>query len=266
MMEQKKKSDKKSWTILLIGDKERIRSFEITKAFIVTLLVIALGLVTGIPAALWFHDRAQLPTESELVEKLENTQNELKIIKEENRGFKVKVQILKDELILTKQKLKNIIQSKKSPKVLPSTDAKKDALRAKEKPSAPETVDKPYAVSMENFETTIDQTDSTCNFNFTLRNKTGGNIPISGHIFVILKSDISDIKSWRIYPKTTLKNGRPQNFKRGERFSISRFRGIKGKIRKIPAQENYDSVSILVFSDDGNLILEENIDLKTLTE
>lgn len=266
MMEQKKKSDKKNWTILVIGDKERIRSFEITKAFIVTLIAIVLGLMTGIPAALWFYDRAQFPTQTELVEKLENAQSELKIIKEENRGFEVKVQILEDELTLIKQKLENTIQSKKSPEVLPSTDAKTDALRAKEKPSAPETVDKPYAVSIENFETTIDQTDSACNFNFTLRNKTASNITISGYIFIILKSDISDIKSWRIYPKTTLENGSPQNFKIGERFSISRFRRIKGKIRKIPVQESYDSVSILVFSDDGNLVLEENIDLKTLTE
>ncbi|MDO9528074.1 MAG: hypothetical protein Q7J27_02830 [Syntrophales bacterium] len=266
MMEQKKKSDKKSWTILVIGDKERIRSFEITKAFIVTLIAIALGLVTGVTAALWFHDRAQLPTQTELVEKLEYAQNGLKTIEEENSDLKAKVQILKDELILTKQKLENTIQSKKSPEVLPSTDAKTDALRVKEKPSAPETVDKPYAVSIENFKTTIDQTDSTCNFNFTLRNKADSNITLSGHIFVILKSDISDIESWRIHPKTTFKNGRPQNFKIGERFSISRFRGIKGKIRKIPVQKSYDSVSILVFSDDGNLVLEENIDLKTLTE
>ena len=266
MMEQKKKCDKKSWTILVIGDKERIRSFEITKAFIVTWIAITLGLMTGIPAALWFYDRAHLPTQAELVEKLENTQNELKTIKEENSGVKVKVQTLKNELILTKRKLENTIQSKKSPEVLPSTDAETDVLPAEEKPPAPETVDIPYAVSVENFKTTIDQTDSTCNFDFTLRNKTESNVTISGLIFVILKSDISDIKSWRIYPNTTLKNGRPQNFEIGERFSISRFRGIKGKIRKIPAQKSYDSVSILVFSDDGNLVLEENIDLKTLTE
>lgn len=266
MMEQKKKSDSKSWTILVIGDKERIRSFEITKTFIVTLIAIALGLMTGVPATLWFLNKVQFPTQTKLVEKLKNTQNELKIIKEENRGFEVKIQTLNDELILTKQKLEDTILAKKSPEVSPSIDAKTDTLRAEEKPSTPETVDKPYVVSIEDFVTTIDETDSTFNFDFTLRNKAESNVTISGHVFVILKPDISDIESWRIYPKTSLKNGRPQNFKIGERFSISRFRGIKGKIRKIPVQESYDSVSILVFSDDGDLILEENIDLKTLTE
>ncbi len=262
IMEQKKKSDSKSWTVLVIGDKERIRSFEITKKLIVTLIVIILGFMAGVPATFWFLDRVNFPTETELVEKLKNTQSELKIIKEENRRFEVKIQTLNDELTLTKQKLENAIQTTKSPEVLPSTDEKTVALRAEEKPSVPE----PYVVSIDDLEAIIDKITSTFNFNFTLRNKAESNVTISGYVFVILKSDISDIESWRTYPKTSLKDGRPQNFRVGERFSISRFRDIKGKIRKIPAQESYDLVTILVFSEEGDLILEENIDFKNLTE
>jgi len=304
MMGLNKKSEEKSWTILVIGDKERIRSFEITKAFIIISLVIALGFFIGIPAAWWFHDRAQIPTQTELaeklknsqnalkitekeksglkarvqiledelvlakqkVEKLKNSQNALKIIKKEKRDLKAKVQILEDELILAKQKLEKPLIAKESPKVTPSTDTKTHILQAEEELPAPETVDKPHTVAIENFKTTIDRTNNTCTFNFILRNKSEGNITISGYIFVILKPDSSDIKSWRVYPKTTFENARPHNFKRGERFSITRFRNIKRKIRQIPAQENYDSVSILVFSGDGDLILEEDIDLKTLIE
>ena len=266
MMGQNKKSEGKSWTVLVIGDKERIRSFEITKAFIVISLVIALGFLTGIPAVWWFQDRAQIPTQTELVEKFKNSQNTLKIIKEENRGLKVRVKILEDELILAKQKLEKPLIAKKSPKFTPSTDTKTHILQAEKELPAPETVDKPHTVAIENFKTTIDRINNTCTFNFTLRNKSEGKIKISGHIFVIFKPDSSDIKSWLVYPKTTFENARPHNFKRGERFSITRFRTIKRKIRKIPAQENYDLVSILVFSDDGDLILEKDIDLKTLTE
>ncbi|MEA1935658.1 MAG: hypothetical protein U9M96_02410 [Thermodesulfobacteriota bacterium] len=266
MMGQNKKRGEKSWTILVIGDKERIRSFEITKAFIVISLIIALGFLIGIPAAWWFQDRVQIPTQTEFVEKLKNAQNTLKITKEENRGLKARVQILKDELILAKQKLEKPLKEKRLPKVTPSTDTKTHILQAEKELPVLETVDKPHTVAIENFKTTINRTNNTCTFNFILRNKSEGKIAISGHIFVILKPDSSDIESWRVYPRTTLKNAKPHNFKRGERFSISRFRPIKGKIRKIPAQENYDSVSILVFSNDGNLILEEDIDLKTLTE
>ena len=261
MMGQNKKSGEKSWTILVIGGKERIRSFEITKAFIVTLLIIVLGFLTGIPAAWWFQDRVQIPTQTEFVAKPKNAQNDLKIIKEKNRGLKARVQILEDKLILAKQKLEKPIITKKSPEVTPSTDTKTHILQAEKELPALETVDKPHTVSIENFKTTIDRTNNTCTFNFILRNKNEGNVAISGHIFIILKPDSSEIKSWCVYPRTTLKNAKPHNFKRGARFSISRFRIIKGEIRNIPIQENYDSVSILVFSDDGNLILEEDIDL-----
>ena len=261
MMGQNKKSEGKSWTILVIGDKERIRSFEITKAFIVTSLIIALGFLTGIPAAWWFQDRTQIPTQTELVEKFKNAQNVLKITKEENRDLKTRVQILKDELNLAKQKLEKSLIAKKPPKVTPSTDIKTHILQVEKELPAPETVDKPHTVAIENFKTTIDRTNNTCTFNFILRNKSESNITISGHIFIILKPDSSDIESWCVYPRTTLKNAKPHNFKRGARFSISRFRTIKGEIRKIPAQKSYDSVSILVFSNDVNLIMEEDIDL-----
>ena len=282
-MDQDKKRKERSWTILVIGDKERIRSFEITKAFIIIPLVIVLGLWigTGIFAAWWFHERAPIQLQTELVEKFKSTQDTLKIIKQENRDIKAEVLDLEEQLTLAKQNqntleiirqensnLKARVQTLKGQLALVKQKLKTLPAAKIPPPAAPtdKVVDKPYTVTIENLRTSFDRINNTCNFNFILKNKKQDNITISGHIFVILKPDNSDSESWRVYPRGTFKNGRPRNFRRGERFSIARFKTIKGKIRKIPAQSGYDSISILIFSNDGILILEEDNDLKTPAE
>ncbi|MBE9547548.1 MAG: hypothetical protein IMF10_08690 [Proteobacteria bacterium] len=279
-MDHDKKRKEKSWTILVIGDKERIRSFEITKTFIVIPLVIVLGLLigTGIFAAWQFHDRAQTPLQMELAYKLKSTRNTLKTIKQENSDLMTRVQDLEGQLTLAQQNqntleiirqensnLKARVQTLKDQ--LASAEKKlKKTLTAKTSPPADTVVDKPYMVAVENLKTSFDRINNACIFSFTLKNKKEDNVTISGRSFVVLKPDSADSESWRVYPKFTLKNGRPQNFRRGERFSIARFKTMKGKFRKIPIQDSYDSITVFIFSNDGALILEEEIDLKNAME
>lgn len=277
-MDQDKKRKEKSWTILVVGDKERIRSFEITKAFIVVPLVIVLGLVIGILAAWWFHSGGQTPHQTELTYKLKSTQNTLKTIKQENSNLMARVQDLEGQLTLAQQNqntleiirqensnLRARVQTLKGQ--LASAEKKlKNTMTATPSPPTGTALDKPYMVAIENLQTSFDRINNTCNFNFILKNKKEDNVTISGRSFVVLKPDSADSESWRVHPmKTILKNGRPQNFRRGERFSIARFKTIKGKIRKIPIQNSYDSITVFIFSNDGALILEEEIDLKSST-
>jgi hypothetical protein len=122
------------------------------------------------------------------------------------------------------------------------------------------TVTQSYNLSIENFEANFDVSRKLFRYSFLLKNKTSKNIPASGYIFLILKSEGLGAEHWLADPQTILSNGVPQNFKDGDPFSITRYKVIA---KDISIQHVYDSASIFVFSDDGKLVLKENFNLKT---
>ena len=116
-----------------------------------------------------------------------------------------------------------------------------------------------YNLSIENFEANFDLSRQLFRYSFLLKNKTSKNAPVSGYIFLILKSEGSGTEHWLADPQTNLSNGVPQNFKDGDPFSITRHKAIA---KDISIQHVYDSASIFVFSDDGKLALREIFNLK----
>jgi hypothetical protein len=139
------------------------------------------------------------------------------------------------------------------------SDARKDEASSSDA-TALNTVTQSYNLSIENFEATFDLSRQLFRYSFLLKNKTSKNVPASGYIFLILKSDGSGAERWLSYPQTNLSNGVPQNFRDGDPFSITRHKIIA---KDISIQHVYDSASIFVFSDDGKLVLREIFNLKT---
>ena len=180
----------KSWTVIVISNKNQIGSFEVTKAFIITLLVILLGFIIIITTAYWLHNRSQTFIQKELAEKLTEVENSLNIANQKNAD-------LEDTLT-------SVFQKAPSPK--------------DESPIT--TTDKLNKIAIENFQTHLDDKKNTLHFKFLLRNKKTDNVHISGYIFVILKPDYLDSSSWYSYPKATLNDGALKISREANRFLL----------------------------------------------
>ena len=117
----------------------------------------------------------------------------------------------------------------------------------------------PSNLSLEDFKSRFDETQKLFRYSFLLKNKDSKNTTASGYIFVILKSEGLAPEQWLSYPHSILVNGIPQNFRDGDPFSITKHKTIA---KDISMQYVYDALSILVFSHDGKIILENKFRVK----
>lgn len=236
----KTEKNKKSWTIIIIGDKSQLGSFEITKIFLVSLIVIVASIAVLTPALYWFHNKSQITAQKDLADKINETQNLLTRALQTNEELSKKNDDLEEALSSTFQH---------------TTTTKSES------PVGP--LDYFNYMTVENLQMSVDGTIDMLPFTFLLRNKKTDNVPISGFVFVILKPDYLDSTSWKGHPQRILKEGILQDFTKGERFTIARFKTIRGKFTNISKWDGPAFVSIWVFSGDGKLMLIKEFYVKT---
>jgi hypothetical protein len=232
--------NKKSWTIIIIGDKSQVGSFDITKKFLVSLVVIVAALAVLTPALYWFHNRSQITVQKDLVDKITDTEDLL------TRALQTNAELTKNNEELEKAL---------------STTFQHTTITKSDSPVGP--LDHFNHMTVENLQMSVDSTTDMVHLTFLLRNKKTDNVPISGYVFVILKPGYLDSTSWKGHPQRILKEGILQDFTKGERFTIARFKTIESKFRNISKEDGPAFVSIWVFSGDGNLILIKDFYVKT---
>lgn len=250
------KNKSKRWTFIVIGNNRQLGSFDITETLITTLLVIVLLLASATFAAYLLHDKGQTLAIEEIAQQLVETEAMLSDANERNAHFAALVKTFEDRLALvSSEKAKpeaNKVASPPSPPPPPEI----------EKPSVNTVLEElpvPEASIVDISHFTIRRRDNdSISYSFRVNNIDSGNAPVSGYTFAILRSRMKDPSSWIINPKTNLVNGLPQYFKTGEYFSIQRYKTTRGRFERIPGQMKPDIITILVFSNDGKLILKKD--------
>ena len=96
---------------------------------------------------------------------------------------------------------------------------------------------------------------------FEIYNKTKNDVDISGRIFVVLKPKGSSEKQWASLPMVGLNNGVPVQYRKGQYFSISRFKPVNLKLDKSDASIIYTDAVIYIYNDNGQMIYTESIHL-----
>ena len=82
--------------------------------------------------------------------------------------------------------------------------------------------------------------------------------PVSGHAFVILKDDEVDEDRWLIFPQVTLSSWKPSLYKKGQYFSIYRFKMVKFKAQYEADPNRFNNALVLVYNTTGDLLLEKS--------
>lgn len=94
-------------------------------------------------------------------------------------------------------------------------------------------------------------------FQFNLKNSNPNGTKIKGYTFVVLKPEQGSPERLRSSPWTPLKEGNPTVYKRGQYFSIARFKFVRGNFPGIERVEAFKTATIYVYSETGGLIVEK---------
>lgn len=249
----KNKDKPKRWTFVVIGNNRQLRSFDITEAFVIIFLLAVLSLASVAIATYLLHDKKQDLALEDISNKLENTQFLLSAANQENSELAANIKTLEDRLTTAVKQTSNTI--KKTPSSPPPSKKEESIINIVEEEVPP----LPEAANVDVSDFTIRHRDKNfISYSFIIKNAATDNAPVSGYTFAILRSDSAEQSLWISNPKTTLVNGIPQYFKKGEYFSINRYKTTRGRFENLSEPNSLDTISILVFSNNGKLILKRD--------
>lgn len=116
-------------------------------------------------------------------------------------------------------------------------------------------------VAVEDFKCSYKSSRNVLGVKFNIKNNSLDSDSVSGHAVVVLRRNKTDIKKCLALPDVELVSGKPTGKETGQTFSISFYKTLhfKAKGQKDPGY--YKIVSIYIFTDEGELLLEENHDI-----
>lgn len=248
------KNDKKakSWFVIIIGDNERRGPFEVTRRALVLSSVCLLAVLAGITAGgSWLYSRPYVISHNELVEELATARQSVEMISREKESFSEEIERLKTKIEASHARRENpvAVETKKGAADVTAAAEKKAAVEVKS------------FVSLEEMQIAYSEDNKTFKIRFIIRNQSAGDDYISGYVFILLNPASGSSALRKCYPTVELVGGFPRSYKRGENFSIARFKYIEGVFPSISDRTQYASVSILVYADDGTLRLKEEVSL-----
>lgn len=247
----KKDKKAKSWFVIIIGDKERHRPFEITRRALVLLSICLLLLIGAIAAgSSWLYSRAYVNSNNELTGELAAARQSIEQISQEKESFLEEIEKLREDVKTLRAKGASLAAAVKQKEASAAAEAKK----------AQAVAVKPF-VSVEEMQIAYNADHKTLKIRFIIRNQSTGEDLSSGYVFIILNPAPDSSVPRRVYPWVELVNGLPRSHKRGENFSIARFKYIEGVFSSISDRNMYASVTILGYEDDGTLRLKQEVPL-----
>jgi len=240
----------KSWFVIIIGDKERRGPFEVTRRAltlsIVCLMVVLVAIAAG---SSWLYSRPYISTSNRLTEELTSARQSIELASREKEALSEKIEMLQAKIEAPREKRKNLVAAE---------EKKETALATVKKDAAAGT--QPF-VSLEEIQIVYNAANKTLKVRFIIKSQSTDKDYISGYVFVILNPAHGSSVLHKSSPVVELAGGLPRFYKKGENFSIARFKHIEGVFPSISDRSKYTSVSVLVYADDGTLRLKKELSL-----
>jgi len=108
----------------------------------------------------------------------------------------------------------------------------------------------------------IQKDGSKMTVNFKLVNLQSEENAVGGYIHIIAKGKKGDARYEWAYPRVGVRDGVPENYRRGQLFLIQRFKLIYGKFNLKSGSEQPSSIRVLVYNQAGVLLLEEKFEVR----
>lgn len=118
-------------------------------------------------------------------------------------------------------------------------------------------------VTIENFTVKKSRSNKDLLVRFDIRKLSEKPGDVSGRIFTVLMPDNTSENQRLVMPFTTLKNGIPTEYQKGQYFSIAHFKPVNFRIKSQADPDFFKKASIFIFNEQEDLIFEK---LVTISE
>ncbi len=239
----------RSWFVIIIGDRKRYGPLRVTRRLLIALfLCLAAMIVVAAACGSLLYNRQYVKLNDKLSGELNLTKQKLDLVSQERDGFAVEVGLLKARVEVNNAKKDTPLTAdkKKDPAVSPEKEMVSDAI--------------PF-VSVEAVKISHDRETKTMKVRCIIKNDCSSKGYISGYVFIILNPAVGSSAERKTSPVVTLASGLPVSYKKGENFSIARFKHIEGRFHSILEKSDYASASFLVYDDGGKLRLKKDFPL-----
>jgi len=143
--------------------------------------------------------------------------------------------------------------------VMEASKAEKPAAKHSETSPAEKAPKGREAVHIEDL--VIQKQGSRMLVSFRLVNTQPGNTPVTGYLHLLAKGALSDPPKEWVYPQGKVINGFPENYRKGQGFTIHRFKPIQGHFNLDPGTETPSSVRVLIYDQTGAVILQNDFEI-----
>lgn len=279
------------WTVLLIGDLGKIASFHIGKPFLIALAACLAALLAIVIYSVGSYNSVRSET-TRLKKELDTLRVALDTSEKAKEKALVGLMVLEDDVKQTAKKAgpasdreaKDIALKARTPsppatKTAEAKESEKPSLadtntakaQTPEKPSPPATSSQPTradedkiaqslspaSIQVRNLEIWRNADGNAFKYRFALKNVDEERDKIAGHTFVVLRPEEGSQEPIRPFPWSLLKDGKPVIFKRGQYFSIARFKFVSGTLTGVDTIEHFKFATVYVYSDTGDLLVKE---------
>ena len=279
------------WTVLLIGDLGKIASFHIGKPLLLALTACLSAILAVVTYSVVSYNSVRSEN-TRLRKEMDTLRVALETSEEAKEKALVGLMVLEDGVKQTAKKAgpvsnretKDVASKARTPSPAVTKTAKAKAPETSSpaatktaKARAPETSspaatpsqstraekDKiaqsvsPASILVKNLEIWRKADSNAFKFRFALKNVDHERDKIAGHTFVVLRPEEGSREPIRPFPWSPLKDGKPAIFKRGQYFSITRFKFVSGTLMDVDTIKHFKIATVYVYSDTGDLLVEE---------
>ena len=253
-----------SWSVLLLEDHGQMVFLGKLKRLVIPLaLVLTIATVSFAWLLIVFKSTR---------EDNRNLSNALDISRQKIISLRDEKDLLMVRLVVAESKIKNSaadILTDKSPSVEAGANSgdvdKRGSLphenKVEEKTAfiQPEKLQK---TAIKDFIVLFEPDTSALKVQFKIIKTSQSSQPHSGYVFAILKQNKANQNSCLIFPSVPLVSGKPAMFKKGQYFSIVRFKTVKFKARNETNPKRFKNATVFVFAKTGKLLLEKSFPIE----
>lgn len=243
------------WTLLFVGDRGKVITVKRFKGLAIT-LTFAVFIVVALAVGLYFLYSSEAEENKNLINALGVSRQKVKSLQDEK-------ELLMVRMVLAESKIKAGRIETEEKTIEKKTDLSKDKnASAAIKPPAPDISEpnmpdaEPQMVSIEELMVLNTLEAKNLKVTFKLRKTDQNTETVSGYAFVILKIDRDDRKQWFTIPSVSLVSGKPSRIRRGQYFSISRFKTMKFRHKYSGDLKRFQYATVFIYNADEILMLE----------
>ncbi len=281
------------WTLLFVEDRGKVISVKRFKGLAIT-LTFTVFIVFALAVGLYFMYNSKAEENRILIKALGVSRQKVKTMQDEKELLMVRMVLAESKIkagrIETEEKTiekktdrskdKNASAAIKPPvpdikkvvETVKEIPAEKEVLIAAvqedepdiSEPSMPDA--EPPIVRIEELIVLDTLENDNLKVTFKLRKIDQNTETISGHAFVILKHDRDDRKQWFTIPSVSLVSGKPSQIRRGQYFSISRFKTMKFQHKYSGDLNRFQYMTIFIYTADEKLLLESEFHIRVQKE